>query len=153
MTAEILLVDDNAIQAATRKAILSLPGRAIAVAGGAVQALSFSSDGRLLASCGLDGAVRLWESASGQERRRYQGHRSWALSIDFAPDGGRLASASLDGTAVVWQVFGPAHGERPAADSEALWAELARDGITAHRAMGALVAAMLSDPLTMLAWS
>jgi hypothetical protein len=109
--------------------------------GGGVQALSFSPDGWLLASCGLDGAVRLWESASGQERRRYQGHRSWALSIDFAPDGGRLASASLDGTAVVWQVFGPAPAERSAVDSAALWADLTRDGITAHRAMAALIVA------------
>jgi WD40 repeat protein len=109
--------------------------------GGGVQALSFSPDGRLLASCGLDGAVLLWEAASGQERRRYAGHRRWALSVDFAPDGDRFASASLDGTAVVWQVFGPASAERPAADSAALWADLARDGLTAHRAMASLIAA------------
>jgi CheY-like chemotaxis protein len=53
MTAEILLVDDNAIQAATRKAILSLPGRTIAVAGGAVQALEMLEDEQLLCSLNL----------------------------------------------------------------------------------------------------
>jgi hypothetical protein len=52
-----------------------------------------------------------------------------------------LVSASLDGTALVWQVFGPAPADRPAADFPALWTDLARDGITAHRAMTALVAA------------
>lgn len=39
MTADILLVDDNAIQAATRKAILSRTGRIVAVAGDGERAL------------------------------------------------------------------------------------------------------------------
>ena len=69
------------------------------------------------------------------------GHRWLVKSVDFAPDGGRLVSASSDGTALVWQVFGPAPADRPAPDSVTLWADLARDGITAHRAMAALIAA------------
>jgi RNA polymerase sigma factor (sigma-70 family) len=122
---------------ATGRELQRIPARH----GGGVQDLSLSPDGRLLASCGLDGAVRLWETASGQERRRYQGHRSWALSIDFAPDGGRLVSASLDGTAVVWQVFDHAAADRPAADLDVLWADLGKDGVAAHRAMSVLIAA------------
>jgi CheY-like chemotaxis protein len=39
MCADILLVDDNAIQAATRKAILSRSGRSVCVAGDGRQAL------------------------------------------------------------------------------------------------------------------
>lgn len=39
MTAEILLVDDNAIQATTRKAILARSGRSIAIANNGHQAL------------------------------------------------------------------------------------------------------------------
>ena len=39
MSAEILLVDDNAIQAATRKAILTRSGRSVCVAGDGRQAL------------------------------------------------------------------------------------------------------------------
>ena len=106
-----------------------------------VSALSFSPDGRLIASCGLDGSVHLWEAVSGQERRRYEGHRSWVQSVDFAPEGGRLASASLDGTALVWQVFDPAPTARSTTELDALWSDLAKNGITAHRAIGALIAA------------
>ena len=53
MNAEVLLVDDNPIQAATRQAILSLPGRAVAVAEGARQALEMLEDEQLLGSIGL----------------------------------------------------------------------------------------------------
>ena len=53
MNAEVLLVDDNPIQAATRQAILSLPGRAVAVAEGARQALEMLEDEQLLSSIGL----------------------------------------------------------------------------------------------------
>jgi RNA polymerase sigma factor (sigma-70 family) len=106
-----------------------------------VEALSFSPDGRLIASCGVKGSVRLWETASGQERRSYPGHRRWVRSVDFAPDGRRLASAGLDGTALIWRVFDPVPAERPAANLDMLWADLARDGTTAHRAMAALLTA------------
>lgn len=46
MTADILLVDDNSIQATTRKAILSRLGRSVVLAGRAAQALDllFASD-------------------------------------------------------------------------------------------------------------
>jgi DNA-binding response OmpR family regulator len=53
MTAEILLVDDSPLQAATRKAILSLPGRIVAVAESARRALEILEDGELLNSIGL----------------------------------------------------------------------------------------------------
>jgi hypothetical protein len=106
-----------------------------------VRALSFSRDGRLIASCGFDRAVRLWEAASGQERRRYEGHQNEVLSVDFSPDARRLASASFDGTALVWQVFDAAPANRSGADFDALWIDLAKEGVTAHRAIGALIAA------------
>jgi CheY-like chemotaxis protein len=53
MNPEILLVDDNAIQAATRQAILSLPGRAVAVAESAHRALEILDDLKLAESIGL----------------------------------------------------------------------------------------------------
>ncbi len=53
MTAEILLVDDSPIQAATRQAILSLPGRIVAVAESAHRALEILEDAELLDSIGL----------------------------------------------------------------------------------------------------
>jgi DNA-binding NtrC family response regulator len=53
MTAEILLVDDNAIQATTRKAILERAGRAVVVASGAAQALAMLDDDQLVNALGL----------------------------------------------------------------------------------------------------
>jgi CheY-like chemotaxis protein len=53
MIAEILLVDDNPVQAATRQAILSLPGRIVAIATGALQALEMLEDEELFQSVGV----------------------------------------------------------------------------------------------------
>jgi CheY-like chemotaxis protein len=53
MNAEILLVDDNPVQAATRQAILSLHGRTVAVAESAYRALELLEDPELLNSVGL----------------------------------------------------------------------------------------------------
>jgi CheY-like chemotaxis protein len=53
MTAEILLVDDNAVQATTRRAILVRAGRSVAIASGAVQALQMLEDEELLSSVSL----------------------------------------------------------------------------------------------------
>ena len=53
MTADILLVDDNAVQATTRRSILLRTGRAVAIAGGAEQALEMLEDPSLAVSVGL----------------------------------------------------------------------------------------------------
>jgi DNA-binding response OmpR family regulator len=53
MTAEILLVDDNAVQASTRHTILSRSGRTVVVAAGALQALAKLEDEQLLHSINL----------------------------------------------------------------------------------------------------
>jgi CheY-like chemotaxis protein len=53
MTAEILLVDDNAIQATTRRAILVRSGRSVVIATGAAQALQMLDDEELIRSVDL----------------------------------------------------------------------------------------------------
>jgi DNA-binding NtrC family response regulator len=53
MTADILLVDDNAVQATTRRCILLRSGRKVAIAGGAAQALDLLQDAALANSLGL----------------------------------------------------------------------------------------------------
>jgi CheY-like chemotaxis protein len=53
MNAEILLVDDNPVQAATRQAILSLHRRTVAVAESAYRALELLEDPELFNSVGL----------------------------------------------------------------------------------------------------
>ena len=53
MNAEILLVDDNPIQAATRQAILTLRGRRVIVANSAHRALELLEDAELFSALGL----------------------------------------------------------------------------------------------------
>ena len=109
-----------------------------------ILSLCFSPDGRLIASCGVDKVVHLCEVSSGQVRRDYVGHKQNVAGVDFSPDGQRLASASSDGTALIWGLFDPAPVDRNAQELDRLWDDLAKDGTTAHRAMGALRAAKAS---------
>jgi WD40 repeat protein len=61
---------------------------------------AFSPDGRCLAVGASDGTVRLVEISSGQERRRWDGHKRGVVKVLFSPDGTLLASGSWDRT--VW---------------------------------------------------
>jgi WD40 repeat protein len=66
-------------------------------------ALAFSPDGgRLLAAGGRDGAVRLWEAATGQEVRTFRGHTAPVSGLTFAVDGKQLVSFAGGGEVKVW---------------------------------------------------
>lgn len=88
---------------------------------GAVYAVAFSPDGRLLATGADDAAIRLW-SLSDPTRPTLvgpplRGHSSWVYWLRFSPDGRTLASASRDHTVRLWNVTDPA---RPTAWSAPL---------------------------------
>src|ERR671933_29694 len=59
-----------------------------------VHSVAFSPDGKLLASGGSDGTVKLWDPQSGEELRTLSGHPNIANSVAFSPDGKLLASSS-----------------------------------------------------------
>ncbi|MBN2314716.1 MAG: hypothetical protein JXM79_12365, partial [Sedimentisphaerales bacterium] len=66
--------------------------------------LAFSSDGKILASGGYDGAVILWNSASGQKLHALEGHSYDDIQcLAFKPDGKTLFSGSSDQT-LLWDV-------------------------------------------------
>ena len=71
-----------------------------------VSTVSFSPDGRTLASGSENGRIRLWDVASGQAKALLEGHSSEVRSVAFSPDGQTLASGSgrRDRTVRLWDV-------------------------------------------------
>ncbi|MBM3216393.1 WD40 repeat domain-containing protein, partial [Candidatus Poribacteria bacterium] len=69
-----------------------------------VVSVSFSPDGRTLASGSWDNTVRLWDVASRREVAALAGHTNQVVSVSFSPDGRTLASGSWDKTVRLWDV-------------------------------------------------
>ncbi len=71
---------------------------------GPVRGLDFSSDGKLLASCGGDACARLWDATQLSELGRLNGHSGSVNDVAFDPTGRLLATCSDDNTVCVWDV-------------------------------------------------
>ena len=64
--------------------------------------LSFSPDGRRLASAGFDARIKLWDTEIGLELLTLNGHTSWIWVARFSPDGRKILSCSRDRTVRIW---------------------------------------------------
>jgi WD40 repeat protein len=71
---------------------------------GRVRAVKFSSDGKLLATAGDDGTVRLWQPSDGALVGTVEAHDNGASCLDFSPDGTRLATGGGDDRLRLWDV-------------------------------------------------
>ncbi|MFO0977084.1 MAG: WD40 repeat domain-containing protein [Planctomycetaceae bacterium] len=67
-------------------------------------AVAVSPDGKnAFAPPDNDGALAMWELATGKPRLLFKGKHAWQIScVDVSPDGSTVATASLDKTAMLW---------------------------------------------------
>jgi len=70
-----------------------------------VTQVSFSPEGKTLASASFDKTVRLWR-LDDVPLKTLDGHQNRVQSVTFSPDGQRLASASTDKTIKIWSRTG-----------------------------------------------
>ena len=72
---------------------------------GDVRSVSFSPDGKTIATASDDNTARLW-NLQGQLIQEFKGHQGTVYSVSFSPDGKTIATASWDNTARLWNLQG-----------------------------------------------
>ncbi|XP_061162712.1 notchless protein homolog 1-like [Saccostrea echinata] len=75
----------------------TIPGHAEAVI-----SVSFSPDGRYLASGSGDTTVRFWDVQTETPQHTCKGHKHWVLCIAWSPDGRKLASGCKNSQICIW---------------------------------------------------
>jgi WD40 repeat protein len=72
--------------------------------GGEIGSVTFSPDGKILASGGEDHLIKFWDPDSGKEQAILKGHSETVWSVAFGPDSKSLASGSADKTIKIWDL-------------------------------------------------
>jgi WD40 repeat protein len=72
---------------------------------------AFSPDGKLIATGGQDGTVRLWDAVTGESRGKPFRASSPVLALAFSPNSQTFVTGTFDGRAQLWDVAtGKPHG-------------------------------------------
>lgn len=96
----------------------------------AVLATSFSPDGQILASAGVDTTIKLWRR-DGSFMMTLTGHQATIRTLKFSPNGQTLASAGDDGTVKLWNPAGQIQRTIPTRTIASIWSlDFSPDGQT-----------------------
>jgi WD40 repeat protein len=86
---------------ATGRQVALLQGHA-----GTVWRVALSADGKLVASGGGDGTVRLWETSTGRLLMTLHGHTGGVFGVALSDDGHLVASCGDDSSVRLWETTG-----------------------------------------------
>lgn len=93
----------------SKKAVVRMTGHQAIV-----NHISFSPDGRYVASASFDKKVKVWDGRTGKFLVNFVGHVGPAYQVCWSGDSRFLASASKDSTVKVWRArFGGSEGPAP----------------------------------------
>ncbi|MCG9130412.1 sigma-70 family RNA polymerase sigma factor [Candidatus Poribacteria bacterium] len=69
-----------------------------------IQSLAFSLDGKILASTGNDGTIRVWDTETGKQLVVLSDRRNLPGALAFSPNGTTIVSGSRTGAIQIWDV-------------------------------------------------
>lgn len=70
-----------------------------------LRSLTFSPDGKRLASGSADSTVKIWDAETGRQILSLRGHTDPVISVSFSPDNMNLISGSDHGKAIIWKAI------------------------------------------------
>ena len=100
------VISSNAGPSATQTTINNQKGLIFTGHLASVNALTWSPDGKFIASASDDTFVQIFESATGTRKIIYKGHTEEVAAVAWSPDGHFIASAGQDRSVQVWDAAG-----------------------------------------------
>ncbi|KAG8703002.1 hypothetical protein FRC08_003123 [Ceratobasidium sp. 394] len=93
----------NTLSVTSGMNLWNVPCLRVIHAGGALNSISVSPDGRRFVSGSSDNTVRLWDAQTGAALLHpVRGHSNWVMSVAFSSDNRRIVSGSSDNTVRTW---------------------------------------------------